>query len=645
MSQHTQLAAGSGIVPADGQIGDPFSGPACFAPASGPRPRRVATVGVGPSSTLRRAILWRVFGPPDVQALAPDAWMDRSANAGAVILQNPAATPSWEGLLDWAGDRRIVVDVQAAAVMAAAAGFELSPELAAGETQPCLQVMCHQRNRSVFPDAPAIDIVADPPVSCGFAVGDRVHLFVPSEGMLGLRALRNDEALQRFAARFNATVWGRERRRGGVALLSCPTPGGGRVTVMDLQAVDRRPDEAGSETPAIQILLSLLGQSPVTFGRFVVPPAHYGEWLEALDGLAGRHPRFAALETIGRSVEGHDLRMLKIARRPGLPVVLFTNMMHPYEWAPMYGVLRYMRYLLECLETGAFEADELLDHHQVWWVPAICPDGFANRCQQPSAINLIHNFPDGWAQAAPGHPRWGAYGAPNTLQTASPISWPGPAPGSQPETRALMGLLDRADGRVATVADFHENVGHLNFLHQAENLEGHIADVDYHADLTDGIRRVFRGRFHEHREATERTNAFFHAVSHERTFAPGWESSWQLHAVARGAKAILVEAAGGDCTHYRTVRRTEHAAQTAEQILAAELGGLVRNPWGEDREVVWTSRRHPDNPVTVRLYDRAGNRIETQTETPVDGVVRRTIPAGGCLRFRIDNIRQPETSA
>ena len=50
MSQHSQLAAGSGIVPADGQHGDVFAGPARFTP-TGPSPtQRVVTLGVEPGS-------------------------------------------------------------------------------------------------------------------------------------------------------------------------------------------------------------------------------------------------------------------------------------------------------------------------------------------------------------------------------------------------------------------------------------------------------------------------------------------------------------------------------------------------------------------------------------------------------------------
>ncbi len=632
MSQHSQLAAGSGIVPADGQVGDVFAGPAMFQPFSGRRPRRVATVGVEPASFLVRAILWRVFGPAEIERVEPVGFAERGVDADAVVLQHVPDPPSWDALLKWAGNRKVIVDVQVAAAMATAAGHPLRVETVSRSTTPALEVMCHTENRAVYPRAPVTEIVASPPESTGLAVGDRVHLYVTAAAPVpqdpGLRCLAADDAREKFLKTYAGVMWGREPVSGGAVLLTCPTPAGGRVTIMDLHTVARNPEPCGSETPAIQVFLSLLGQSPVTFGRFVVPYAHYSEFVAALNDLTARHPGFASLKAIGRSVEGHDLQLMKIARRPNLPVVLLTCAIHPYEWASIYGVLRYLRFLLERLEMGGFEADELLDSHQIWWVPSACPDGFANRCQQPSAINLYRNFPGGWEYAAEGTVHWGAYGKPHTVEKIEPISLRGPAAASQPETRALMALMDRPDGRVVTLADYHENVGTTNFLHQYEADHGHIPHADYHVELLEGICRSFAGRFFEQRDTS------FYRVDHRAEFVPDRVCTWLGYAESKGAKGCVVEAAGGDCTHYRTIRRTEYAAQVTEQVLAAELGRLIRNPWGEDMETTLTLRRRPAG-VSCRLYDAGGNRVETTRENHPE-TITRTVPAGGCLRLRYE---------
>jgi len=628
MSQHSQLAAGSGIVPADGQRGDALSGPVLFGPSSRPRPKHVATIGVEPASYLRRAILWRAFGVHAVKAIDPVGWLDHQPDAQAVILHHLADPPAWDQLLHWAGNRVVVVDVQIAATMAAAAGYDLRVKTAAGALEPALDVMCHAEDRKVYPLAPAVDICAEPPVSSGFTVGDRVHLYAPADIDPSVRVLVDSEALAGFAEKFNVSIWGRESRTRGAVLLTCPTPAGGSVSVMDLHTVDRTPEPSGSEVPAMQILLSLLNRSPVSFGRFVVPPTHYSEYIETLTELTRRHARFASMETIGRSVEGHDIFLLKIAREPGLPVVLLSNAVHPYEWGPIHGVLRYLRFLLERLAAGGFEGDELLGRHQIWWVPFVSPDGYANRQQPPTAINLNRNFPDAWKYAAPGQVNWGSFGAPHSVEEISPISLRGPAPGSQPESRAMMGLFDRDDGRIVSLADFHENTGSHNFLHQFEDENGVIADVEYLAELGEGIAQAFNDRFFEQRDQ------YFQHVAHATDFCPGRISSWMGYAVSHGAKSCVVEASGGDSTHYRTVRRTEYAAQVVEQVLAAELGRLYRNPWGEDREVTLHLHRRPEK-IVCRIYDAEGQRVEETIEERVEKVTR-TVPRGGCLRLRYE---------
>lgn len=626
MSQHSQLAEGSGIVPEDGQAGDALSGPTLFRSPLRRRPKQVATIGVEPSSFLRRAVLWRTFGPAEVKALDPDGFLDRPPDADAVVIQHLADPPPWDRLLDWAGNRTVLVDVEVAAAMAAAAGHDVQLHMVAGSTTPALAVMCHAENRAVYPLAPAVEISETPPMPSGFDVGDRVHLYAPSPLEPGIRVLHDDEGLACFAEQCGVSIWGRESRTRGAALLSAATPAGGLVAVMDLLTVDRRPEPSGSETPAVQLLLSALGRSPVSFGRFVMPHRHYSEFVDALADLTRRHSRFAEMERIGRSVEGHDLWLLKIAQRPGLPAVLFSNAVHPYEWGPIYGVLRYLRFLLERLEAGGFEAGELLDQHQVWWVPCACPDGFANRRQQPTAINLNRNFPGGWEYAAPGQLHWGSYGSPHHIEEISPISLRGPAAASQPETRAMMGLFDRKDAQIVTLADFHENTGTQNFMHQFEDEHGVIPDAEYHVELLEGVSQAFNDRFFEQRDDR------FQAIRHSADFHPGRICAWLGYAVAHGAKGCVVESEGGDCTHYRTVHRTEYAAHVAEQVLASELGRLYRNPWGEECTVTFTLRRGPTRR-TCRLYDADGRLAE---DVPVDSLdtFTHTVPAGGCLRMR-----------
>ena len=80
------------------------------------------------------------------------------------------------------------------------------------------------------------------------------------------------------------------------------------------------------------------------------------------------------------------------------------------------------------------------------------------------------------------------------------------------------------------------------------------------------------------------------------------------------------------------MRRTEFAAQVAEQVLAQEEGRLYRNPWGCVQEVTMPLHRRPA-AVRCRLYDAAGSLIEETIEQQPARIVR-SVPPGGCLRLR-----------
>lgn len=606
------------FVPADGQYADPLGGPAYFEPVHRRRPRAIDTFGVEPRSYLRRQLLWVPFGLPNVRAVGWDGLGEGEADA--LVIDAVDQPPTWAQLLEAVGERSAVVDVAAAAAMGQAGGDELSLTRVAGSREGAITVFGQKRENEVYPDAPAVDVVADPPMASGFAAGDRFHLYGPieedgraigeSEGLV-LRALANDAALGRFAERFGATVWGRAGEAEAAALMTCPTPGGGQVTVMDLRAVDRPGEPSNAEALGVQLLLSLIGCSQVTFGRFLTAYPTYEQYVQVVSDLAQRYSRFASLEHIGHSTHGRDMWMLKIAPDPTRPVVLNTVSIHPYEWAANYGLLRYVRYLLEGLEGGGFVAKELLDGYQFWWVLSACPDGFEVRGQHKNLINLNRNFPGVWERAPEHHPVTGGRG---------------PAPASQPETRTLMALLERTDGRIAALADFHEAVSFNSFLHQFELDDGTIPDLRYHVELLEGCDRSFNDRFWIERDGR------FLAVPELADFHPGQQTAWMGYCIERGVRGSVIEASGGDCTHYQTPRRIEYDVQVADQILAGQNGRLYRNRWGDDQAVTLNLARRPGR-VECRLYDREGRCVGSSEERKVTQLTR-DVPGGGCMRLR-----------
>ncbi len=371
----------------------------------------------------------------------------------------------------------------------------------------------------------------------------------------------------------------------------------------------------------------MLGVSEVAFGRFVTAYDTYEQYVQIVRDLASRYSKFASIERIGQSTHGRDMWMLKIATDPTLPVALNTVSIHPFEWAANYGLLRYARYLLESLANDGFAAKELLEGCQFWWVLSLCPDGFEVRGQQKNGINLVRNFPGVWEQCAPDILIPGLRGGiPKTAHGDTTLIARGPAPGSQPESQAFMQLLDRREVRFAALSDFHEAVTATSFLHQAERADGSIPHIPYHQELLEGVNASFNDRFRVQR------NESFITLENLNHFVPNRVSGTMEYAARKGIPACVIEANGGDCTHYQTIRRIEYDAQIADQTLALQNGRLHRNRWATDQTVTLHLNRQPQT-VECRLYDHTGQRVETTEEHHVTQI-RREVPAGGCMRLR-----------
>lgn len=565
-------------VPADGQFGDPLAGPLPFPAAPGPSPARVWLRGIAAQSYLRHAVLGRVFGYEHI---------DPRDGECVVVGADPAL--SWAAFASELGDRAAVVDIRAAAAMAARDGCALSLVRERGSCAGAVQVFHRRMSADVYPAAPCVRVTADVPESSGFAAGDCFHFYHGSDGEPALHTIARDDALDAFAHAESMQTWAVSRESGNAALMTAATTRGGRITLMDLNAVDRLPEPSGVETLATHLFLSALGVTRPTFGKFVTACESYDAFVSVVRTLAARYPSLARVEPIGTSVGGRTLYVLKIqpdgcaapaspaSRRhtPDSPsVVLFTTCIHPLEWAPAYGVLRYCRFVLDaCAQRGP----SALAGRRLWWVLSACPDGWETRDQQPSGVNLNRNFPGSWERCLPGEQYWDACNGRFSPADSDPLTARGPAAGSQPETQALMRLLDEADAPAVTLADFHETTAPDSFLHQHESPDGAIPHLAWHCALVRRLARAFNGRFY----ANANVLAYRPGLSDFATYrfgplrglerlTPNDQCGWIGYALARGARALVVESAGSDCTHYQTIRRTEYAALAADCVLRAD---------------------------------------------------------------------------
>ena len=128
-------------------------------------------------------------------------------------------------------------------------------------------------------------------------------------------------------------------------------------------------------------------------------------------------------DTVGVSVQGRPIRALEVGR--GHEVVLVMGAFHGDEWQSSYVAERLGDYLVA---TGRVPSDR-----KVVVVPAVNPDGLAARTRCNSrGVDINRNFP-----AA----NWRCAGAESPGRH-------GMAPGSEPETQAVMALLRRLQPQV-----------------------------------------------------------------------------------------------------------------------------------------------------------------------------------------------------
>ncbi|WIX91436.1 M14 family zinc carboxypeptidase [Amycolatopsis sp. DG1A-15b] len=196
---------------------------------------------------------------------------------------------------------------------------------------------------------------------------------------------------------------------------------------------------------------------------------------EEFQGIAAAHPDFVKPEVIGKSLQGKPilaLRITKDARRPGnrdgsKPSVLYVGGQHAREWLDNEQVRRLTHLFADNYGhrgpakstegtplAGVSSADltKIVDTKEIWVVPVANPDGYdisftpGNRLWRKNArdtngngkidtgdgVDLNRNFPAHW-------------GFDN--EDSSPVptyeTYRGTGPESEPETRAMDGLLGR----------------------------------------------------------------------------------------------------------------------------------------------------------------------------------------------------------
>lgn len=173
-------------------------------------------------------------------------------------------------------------------------------------------------------------------------------------------------------------------------------------------------------------------------------------------GWKTAHPGLVQVSSLGRTLEGRDIPLLRVGKRGDAPEILLLVGIHPREQQPQVCLVRLLDEML-----GGYNKDprltKILDTRTLWIVPVFNVDGKVydmahgngsnkgadwrkNRrvnADGTFGVDLNRNFPVRWGGSREIDPTWKT----TTTNTAGNI-YEGPAPLSEPENQQLVRFIE-----------------------------------------------------------------------------------------------------------------------------------------------------------------------------------------------------------
>jgi len=178
---------------------------------------------------------------------------------------------------------------------------------------------------------------------------------------------------------------------------------------------------------------------------------------DELVATAAAHADLAKLVVIGKSVQGKDIVAVKVTKnatkvRDGSrPSVLYSAAQHAREWITPEMDRRLLHHYLDNYATDP-AIKKIVDTTELWFVPVANPDGYDYTFTAGNRLwrkNLRDNDGDGLITGNDGvdpnrnfPAKWG-YDNEGSSPTPAGETYRGTAPASEPETRALDGLMKK----------------------------------------------------------------------------------------------------------------------------------------------------------------------------------------------------------
>jgi hypothetical protein len=182
---------------------------------------------------------------------------------------------------------------------------------------------------------------------------------------------------------------------------------------------------------------------------------------DELYDVARQNPQLVKLVVLGRTYQGRELIGLKLTqgargeRDGSRPAVLYSSLQHAREWISLEVNRRLLHYFIDQWRTNDKEIKRLLKTTELWFVIAANPDGYQYTfdTERLWRKNLRDNNGDGQITVNDGvdpnrnfNEHWG-YDNEGSSPNPAEETYRGPAPASEPETRALAGLINRVKPR------------------------------------------------------------------------------------------------------------------------------------------------------------------------------------------------------
>jgi hypothetical protein len=178
---------------------------------------------------------------------------------------------------------------------------------------------------------------------------------------------------------------------------------------------------------------------------------------DELFAIARNNPQLVKLEVLGRSHQGRELIALKVTQSArevpdgSRPAVLYSSNQHAREWISLEVNRRLLHHFIARWRANDKQIKDLLKGTELWFVLSANPDGYQYTftTERLWRKNLRDNNGDGQITVGDGvdpnrnfAEHWG-YDNEGSSPDPADETYRGPAAASEPETRAMQGLIDR----------------------------------------------------------------------------------------------------------------------------------------------------------------------------------------------------------